>query len=139
MMIRAASYARVDCWPQRGLVSLAGRFVVETDQGRSLHLPTGMRSDGASVPNALWGVLEATPIELLVPGIAHDGAYRIDARWTLPNGSQSAIRRSDADDLLRALVLWVGASDLDAAKVRWGVGVGAAGAWHQRTLDWRPA
>jgi hypothetical protein len=84
-------------------------------------------------------VLDATPVKLLLPGVLHDAAYRINTHWTmLPGGERVPIKRNEADDLLRAVALHFGVSDLDAAKLRWGVGVGGAPHFHKKRLDWRP-
>ena len=44
--------------------------------GEDLELPAGTLSDGSSVPGPLWGALDAKPADLLLPGFAHDYAYR---------------------------------------------------------------
>ena len=46
-----------------------------------LELPAGTLSDGSSVPGVLWGALDADPADLLLPGFAHDYAYRKGAKW----------------------------------------------------------
>ena len=139
MRVSAVSWPRVTLWPQSGLVSLSDSLVVEVKAPElRLLLPRGMRSDLASVPNPLWGVLEATPAKLALMGVAHDGSYRIDAAWDLPDGSRRPIERPEADDLAQALALWSGCSTLDGMKIRWGLGVGGAGSWHRKRLDWKP-
>lgn len=131
----------VENWSQRGLVILREPLSIATDAGLMLHCPRWLHSDGASVPAALWFVLsdEATPLRLLTMGLAHDAAYRSDCSWTLRDGSLRPIARPEADDLAEALALWSGAAWLDGRKIRYGLGVGGGGSWHQKRLDWRPA
>lgn len=143
MKVLAVSDPRIRLWPRERLVALLDQLVIATDRG-DLWLPRGMRSDGASVPAALWPAVaaldaNATPVTLLLMGIGHDGAARIDARWSHGNGTSEPITLDDANDLARALALHSGVSALAAGGIRWGLGVtGGAGWWHQKRLDWRP-
>jgi len=133
---------RVENWSQRGLVrlteNLSGAFNAGPYGTLMLHLGAGLWSDGASVPNILWGVLDATPLQLLTMALFHDGGYRKDAVWTLPNGSTRPIERSAADDMAEAVAGWSGASWYDGRKIRYGLGAGASGSFHKKDLLWEP-
>ncbi len=68
--------------------------------GEQLLLPAGTLSDGSSVPRSLWGALDANPVDLLLPGFAHDFAPRRWAKWKKPGGRARSINRYEADLLL---------------------------------------
>ena len=49
------------------------------------------------MPGPLWGALHANPADLLLPGFAHDYAYRTGAKWKMPSGGERSINRYEAD------------------------------------------
>ena len=104
--------------------------------GEELILPAGMLSDGSSVPGPLWGALDADPADLLLPGFAHDFAYRRGARWRKPGGGSRVINRYEADLVHIAVsrLFRVGKSDL--RKIFYALRVGGSFAFRQRDVDW---
>ncbi len=134
-------HPRVECWSTLGLVRLVDPLLVATDAGVRLEVAPGLWSDGASVPPQLLWVLSdrCTHLRMLALGLAHDAAYRSDAVWVVnADASERSITRPEADDLAEALALWAGATYLDGRKIRYGLGIGGAGSWHQKRLDWTP-
>lgn len=135
------AHPRSENWPQAKMnrSTEPSRIALETGVGiLMLTVPAGMFFD-TSVPNVLWAVLDAPPAQLDTMGRFHDAAYRIDASWELADGSLRPITREAADDMAEAIARWSGASWLDGRKIRYGLGVGGGGSWHQKRLAWRPA
>ena len=133
MKIVRIDWPRLDLYPMRGLVRTIDQMSVLL-QDRRIRFPPSIYSDGASVPNALFPMLECSAVKLLGPGILHDACYRIDARWS--DGTE--ITRPEADDLLRAVALESGVCELDAAKIRWATGVSGSKHWQKLRLGWVP-
>jgi len=104
--------------------------------GEQLVLPAGTLSDGSSVPGALWGMLAADPADLLLPGFAHDFAYRLGARWTLPGGGTRAVDRYEADLLHIAVSRLLGVKKSDQAKIFFALRAGAKSSFHHRDVGW---
>jgi hypothetical protein len=132
---------RFENWSQQGLNRTidTARIALRTGVGvLLLKLPVGFFSDGASVPNILWGVLDATPVQLETMALFHDAAYRSDAEWELLDGTRRPIVRSAADGMAEAIALWSGASWLDGQKIRYGLAVGGGASWQKKRLDWHP-
>jgi hypothetical protein len=104
--------------------------------GETLILPAGTLSDGSSVPGALWGALDADPTDLLLPGFAHDYAYRRGAKWKLPGGGSRAFDRYQADLLHIAVCRLLRVGKSDQAKIFYALRVGGRFAWHARDVGW---
>jgi hypothetical protein len=110
--------------------------ITNLDNGEKLELPVGTLSDGSSVPGALWGLLDAGPTDLLLPGFAHDYAYRMGARITRPDGSPREITRYEADLYHVAICKILDVGYGDRAKIFFALRVGGGPGWHQRTVPW---
>jgi hypothetical protein len=104
--------------------------------GEVLLLPEGMLSDGSSVPGPLWGVLEAEPSDLLLPGFAHDHAYRRGAKWEKPGGGTRLIRRYEADLLHIAVCRLLRVWKSDQEKIFYALRVAGGFAFRKRAVDW---
>ncbi len=122
---------------KQALFRLVGPMRVDNKTtGEHLTLASGALSDGSTVPGALWGVLEAGPADLLLPGFVHDFAYRRDARWRNAGGGSRSINRYEADLLHIAVSRLLGVSRSDQAKIFYALRVGGLFAFQQRTVDW---
>ncbi len=91
--------------------------VTNVDNGEELELGSGVLSDGSSVPGPLWGALHANPADLLLPGFAHDYAYRRGAKWKMPSGGERSINRYEADLLHIAICRLLHVWKSDQAKI----------------------
>ncbi len=119
------------------LFRLVDPFTIHSVQtGEDLLLPAGTLSDGSSVPGALWGALDATPADLLLPGFAHDYAYRRGARWKKPGGGTRTIDRYEADLLHIAVSRLMKVKTADQAKIFYALRVGGGFAFRNRTVPW---
>ena len=101
-----------------------------------LVLPAGTLSDGSSVPGALWGALDATPADLLLPGFVHDYAYRKGAKWKKPGGGTRKISRYEADLLHIAVSRLMKVKKSDQEKIFFALRVGGGFAYHDKTVPW---
>jgi hypothetical protein len=101
-----------------------------------LLLPAGILSDGSSVPGALWGALDAEPADLLLPGFAHDYAYRKGAKWRKPGGGTRVFNRYEADLLHIAVSRLMKVKKSDQAKIFYALRVGGGFAYRQRDVGW---
>lgn len=110
--------------------------IENTKTGERLILPAGMVSDGSSVPGPLWGALDAGPTDLLLPGFAHDFAYRRGANWKKPGGGTRSIDRYQADLLHIAVSRLLRVSKADQAKIFYALRVGGGFAFRKRTAGW---
>jgi len=107
-----------------------------SDTGEELLLPVGTLSDGSSVPGVLWGALAANPADLLLPGFAHDFAYRRGARLRNPAGGSRAIDRYQADLLHIALDRVMKVKKADQGKIFYALRVGGGFAFRERSVGW---
>ncbi len=57
---------------ERALLRVVSEPLVYADEKRWFEVPVGFVFDGASVPNALYPVLGATPLDLIIPGCCHE-------------------------------------------------------------------
>lgn len=128
---------RVDFWSRRGLVQLAEPLSVRLDGDSFVIVPEGFWSDLASVPNTLWPLLEATPVELGVMGGVHDLAVRRGATIQTPTGPVPFTVET-ATDLAVQVALYDGVG----ARDRWLIGSALWAAqrsyWWRRGLAWAP-
>jgi hypothetical protein len=111
--------------------------VVRQDTGEELLLAIDTLSDGSSVPGSLWGLLHAKPADLLLPGFAHDYAYRKGAKFKKPGGGTRAIENRYEADLIHiavSRVMKVRKSDQD--KIWYALRFGAKGAYRKRSVGW---
>ena len=104
--------------------------------GEQLVLPAGTLSDGSSVPGALWGALDADPADLLLPGFAHDYAYRKGAKWKKASGGTRVIKRYEADLLHIAVSRVLRVKKSDQAKIFYALRVGGGFAFRNRSVGW---
>jgi hypothetical protein len=111
-------------------------IVTREDTGETLDLAAGFLSDGSSVPGALWGGLTAEPADLLLPGFAHDYAYRRGAAWTKPNGTRRALDRYQADLVHIAVCRRLRVRKSDQEKIFFALRVAGGFAYRRRDLGW---
>ncbi len=104
--------------------------------GEQLVLPAGTLSDGSSVPGPLWGALDASPVDLTLPGFAHDFAYRRGAKWRASGGAARSINRYEADLLHIAVDRLLRVKKSDQAKIFYALRVGGGFAFRRRDVDW---
>jgi hypothetical protein len=104
--------------------------------GEQLIVPAGTLSDGSSVPGILWGGLDADPADLLLPGFAHDFAYRRGARWRLPGGGTREIDRYEADLLHIAVSRLLRVKKSDQAKIFYALRLGGGSSFQKRDVGW---
>jgi len=122
---------------KRVLIRIVDPITIENKKTQErLLLPAGMLSDGSSVPGPLWGALSAGPTDLLLPGFAHDFAYRRGARWKKPGGASRMIDRYQADLLHIAVCRLFRVSKADQAKIFYALRVGGTFAFRKRDIDW---
>lgn len=90
-------------------------------KGRRLIVPSGFKSDGASVPEFLWSTVSPAVDPRTIRGaVAHDYAYRHHPDgWT----------RADADAMFYDIIRQDGLSWWRANKVYYGVRWFGGGAW----------
>lgn len=109
------------------------------DHKRYVEVPAGFVFDGASVPNAVYGVLDANALDLIIPGMLHDYLYRSDAAMLHPDTREPReFDREDADKVLSKAAQMCGCDWDDAKKIFYGVRVGGSGAYQQKTVGWYP-
>lgn len=125
------------------LLRIVGKPWIYEDHKRYFELPTGMVFDGASVPNQLWPILDATALDLIVPGGFHDGAYRddvviLDPRDGNPRGRKGVDMREDADKILSKLCQYWGCDWDDTKKIYYGVRFGGRWSYQKKSLLWEP-
>jgi hypothetical protein len=104
--------------------------------GEILEVPVGFLCDGSSVPGPLWAALDANPVDLLVPGIVHDYAYREDAKVKKPGGGTRKLDRYEADLIHVAISKMLRVKKSDQAKIFYALRVGGKFAWRDRRVDW---
>lgn len=110
--------------------------VVRRDTNEELSLAIDTLSDGSSVPGVLWGALDATPADLLLPGFAHDHAYRKGAKWKKPNGGTRTIGRYEADLVHIAICRVLKVKKSDQEKIFYALRVGGGFAFRTRSVGW---
>ena len=110
--------------------------VENKDTGETLVVPQGFLCDGSSVPGPLWGALGAKPADLLLPGFAHDYAYRKDAKWQKAGGGTRKVKRYEADLLHVAICKILRVSKSDRAKIFYALRVGGLFAFRNKSVDW---
>lgn len=110
--------------------------VTRHDTGETLELAPGFLSDGSSVPGALWGALHADPADLLVPGFAHDYAYRKKAVWRKPGGATREIDRYQADLLHIAVCRRLRIRKSDQEKIFFALRVAGGFSYRNRKIGW---
>lgn len=139
MRVAAISWPRVELYPAKGLVRLAGPLSCRLADDRIVLAPGGFYSDLASVPRFAWGALESTPARLSVMGILHDYAVRVGAKLHHPNGDAEPFTVEAATDLAVEVARYYGVPAAD----RWVIGAGlfiAQGTyWQRREVLWTPA
>ncbi len=122
---------------KHALFRLVDPMTIENKTTREqLILPTGTLSDGSSVPGPLWGALDADPADLLLPGFAHDFAYRRGAKWRKPGGGTRSINRYEADLLHIAVSRRLRVSKSDQAKIFYALRLGGRFAFRNRDVGW---
>lgn len=125
----------------RALIEVVDEPLVwaDADEGVWFEVPVGFVFDGASVPNILYPVLDATPLDLIIPGACHDYLYRRDAKVIeVPGGQVRGIERDEADDVLRDVCKYVEVDWDDRQKIFFGVRAGGWASFQKKTVDWRP-
>lgn len=105
------------------------------DAERWIEIPAGFLFDGASVPNILYPVLDASPLDLIIPGALHDYAYRFDAlQIRLDTSRILGFTRLEADELLRDVAEFCGVGASDRRKLYYGVRVGGEDSYAQKLV-----
>jgi hypothetical protein len=110
--------------------------ITNQGNGEKIVLAVGTLSDGSSVPGALWGALHADPADLLLPGFAHDYAYREGARIKKSNGTTRKINRYEADLYHVAICKLLKVKKSDRAKIFYALRVGGLFNFRQRGVGW---
>ena len=111
----------------------------DPDAGIWFEVPVGFVFDGASVPNILYPVIDATPLDLIIPGACHDYLYRSDAKVIeVPGGGVRNVERDEADDVLRDVCKYVGVDWDDRQKIYFGVRAGGWASFQKKEVLWRP-
>ncbi len=87
-------------------------------------IPAGFRSNGASIPKAVYALLDDTHPDILYPAYAHDRLYAI--RGHLPGRD---LTRHQCDDVIRELMLDIGAPRWKADAVKAALYFGGGSAW----------
>jgi hypothetical protein len=100
-------------------------------------VPANFVCDGASVPAAVWPMLDVDFMQLLAPGVAHDFMYRAGSRIMLDDVFIEPTR-VQADVIFRGLVRECGGGWRDAAKCYYGVRVGGSSSFLKKAWDWWP-
>jgi len=106
------------------------------DNGEKIVLATGTLSDGSTVPGPLWGMLDAHPPDLLLPGFAHDYAYRNGAKIVRPDGSLRNIDRYEADLYHVAICRLLKVRQSDRAKIFYSLRVAGGFLFRNRDVGW---
>ena len=96
-------------------------------------VPAGFLCDGASVPAALWAVLSANWIDMLLAGICHDYLYRTNATIKL-DGNSVTPTRVQADVIFRGIMEETGIGKVDQAKAYYGVRVGGGSSFQKKPV-----
>lgn len=105
------------------------------DATRWIEIPAGFLFDGASVPNILYPLLDATPLDLIIPGALHDYAYRLDAlQIGLDPKVIKGFTRDEADELLCDAAAFCGVSGSDQRKLYYGARVGGESSYAQKPV-----
>lgn len=139
MRVEAISWPRVELWPDRALLRTAAPLSVRLDGGRIVLVPGGMWSDGASVPNACWALLKASPLRLVVMGIVHDFAVRRDAALHHADGTSQPFTVESATDLAVEVARYHGVEDRDRYLIGAALWAARRTYWQQKDLLWTPA
>jgi hypothetical protein len=110
--------------------------ITNEDNGEKIELAVGTLSDGSSVPGVLWAALKAQPADLLIPGFAHDYAYRKGARIKQPDGTKRKINRYEADLYHVAICKLLKVRKTDRAKIFYALRVGGFFFFRKRSVGW---
>jgi hypothetical protein len=101
-----------------------------------VEIPAGFLTDGASVPRVVWSLLSDTDPDILYPSYLHDLLYSL--RGALgPVGRRVLFSREQCDQVLREMMLAVGAPGWKAEAVYRAVRLGGGFAWAKSELDWQ--
>ena len=108
---------------QGDIITLLEDLTVQFN-GKTLTVPAGFQSDGASVPQFLWdSVSPQIDPRTLRGALVHDYIYRnAPDQWT----------RKEADDLFYEFIREDGLSWWSAQKAYWGVRLFGTSAWCER-------
>lgn len=117
---------------------LAEPLLIELDEGAAVLVPEGFWSDGASVPSWAWPLLEASPVRLMVMGIAHDYAVCRGAKIQRP-GVAEDFQVESATEFATAVAAYYGVSGLDQGKIKLALRAAAWSYWQRRDVLWTPA
>ncbi len=113
--------------------------LVWRDHKRLVRVKLGFVCDGASVPPKIWGIIDATWLDLLIAALLHDKLYRIGAQiLDLGTNSMRVFDREEADKVLSKAAQMAGCDWDDAKKVYWGVRMGGGSSWQQKSEFWTP-
>lgn len=101
-------------------------FPVESAIAGRFEVPAGFLSNGASIPRLVYAVLDDTHPDILFPAYPHDFLYAV--RGHLPDGR--VLTRHECDDVIRELMLAIGAPRWKADAVKAALYVGGWKAWN---------
>lgn len=109
---------------ERGDVITLRQDLCIVRNGRTLFVPEGFQSDGASVPRFLWGSITPAIDHRTIRGaVVHDYLYRnTPPGWT----------RQEADELFYHLIREDGLSWWASQKAYWGVRLFGASSWRDK-------
>ena len=109
---------------ERGDVITLRQDLCIVRNGRTLFVPEGFQSDGASVPRFLWASVTSSIDHRTIRGaVVHDYLYRnTPPGWT----------RQEADELFYHLIREDGLSWWASQKAYWGVRLFGASSWRDK-------
>ena len=123
------------------LIKIVDEPLVWADHGRAIwfEVPVGFVFDSASVPNLLYPALDATPLDLVIPGACHDYLYRKDAQLIeVPGGGLRAVGRDEADEVMRDVCQYVGGDWGDRQKIFFALRVAGWASFRKKKVGWSP-
>ncbi len=118
--------------PDKQLYELLEAFSYQSDKlGFTVTAPVGMVTDFASVPRAVWNIIDPEDPRIGWGSVIHDVLYKLqgDLGAGLP-----IITREQADATLRECMEVCGASNWIRSAVYWALRAGGASAWNNPTI-----
>jgi hypothetical protein len=102
-------------------------------------VPPFFYTNGASVPNWAWPLLEAEPPRLVVPGLFHDYLVRIGAEVHWESQDMAQPLTSDlAIEIMNDIMYWANVIREDRKLVCTALRVTAWFYWQNKKVDWSP-
>jgi len=92
-------------------------------------IPQGFLSNGASVPNALYWIIDDTHPDILYPAYGHDALYAVRG-WI----AGRRLTRQQCDAAMREMMLSIGSPLWKAEGVYYALRAGGAAAWNSKPI-----